>query len=340
MPSCGVDPSWRSSTSSPTATFPALGTTSAGRTSKRSSMPASTSSRRSTSSTSSRSTTSSNGSPGSSNARRCPIGSSARPTRSSSSTWRPRRCAGGMAHGNIYAADKVDAALGNYFRPGNLSALRELALLWVADRVDDSLAEYRERHGITKPWETRERVVVALSGAPAGFQLIRRAARIAQRANGELHRSPRHRQLRPRLGPRRRRRRRRRRPAAAARGARRRVSPRDGQRRRHRPRRRGPRRERHPDRARRDEPLTVARDRQRLDHQPRRAPVRPDRRARHLRAPRRGIGVEIRRRRARRTAPPVDEAGPHPAVATPAALGVGDHPRRPARVDVAVRQRP
>ena len=58
-----------------------------------------------------------------------------------------------MAHGNIYAADKVDAALGNYFRPGNLSALRELALLWVADRVDDSLAEYRERHGITKPWE-------------------------------------------------------------------------------------------------------------------------------------------------------------------------------------------
>ena len=91
-----------------------------------------------------------------------------------------------MAHGNIYAADKVDAALGNYFRPGNLSALRELALLWVADRVDDSLTEYRERHGITKPWETRERVVVALSGAPAGFQLIRRGARIAQRANGEL----------------------------------------------------------------------------------------------------------------------------------------------------------
>ena len=47
-----------------------------------------------------------------------------------------------MAHGNIYAADKVDTALGNYFRPGNLSAFRELALLWVADRVDDSLAEY------------------------------------------------------------------------------------------------------------------------------------------------------------------------------------------------------
>ena len=91
-----------------------------------------------------------------------------------------------MAHGNIYDADKVDAALGNYFRAGNLSALRELALLWVADRVDDSLAEYRERHGITKPWETRERVVVALVRRAGGARLVRRAARIAQRAKGEL----------------------------------------------------------------------------------------------------------------------------------------------------------
>ena len=51
---------------------------------------------------------------------------------------------------------------------GNLGALRELALLWVADRVDESLEEYRERHGITEPWETRERVVVALPARPAG----------------------------------------------------------------------------------------------------------------------------------------------------------------------------
>ena len=42
-----------------------------------------------------------------------------------------------MAHGNIYPPEKVDAALANYFRPGNLAALRELALLWVADKVDD-----------------------------------------------------------------------------------------------------------------------------------------------------------------------------------------------------------
>ena len=91
-----------------------------------------------------------------------------------------------MAHGNIYASEKIDAALANYFRPGNLAALRELALLWVADRVDDALEEYRERHGITEPWETRERVVVAITGAPSADALVRRAARIAQRAHGEL----------------------------------------------------------------------------------------------------------------------------------------------------------
>ncbi|HMG40179.1 MAG TPA: DUF4118 domain-containing protein [Acidimicrobiales bacterium] len=91
-----------------------------------------------------------------------------------------------MAHGNIYAAEKVDAALTNYFRPGNLAALRELALLWVADRVDDGLEHYRERHGITEPWETRERVVVAVTGAAGTEALMRRAARIAQRAHGEL----------------------------------------------------------------------------------------------------------------------------------------------------------
>jgi two-component system sensor histidine kinase KdpD len=91
-----------------------------------------------------------------------------------------------MAHGNIYPADRINPALTNYFRPGNLAALRELALLWVADRVDEALEEYRERHGITEPWETRERVLVALTGAPGTEALIRRAARMAQRAHGEL----------------------------------------------------------------------------------------------------------------------------------------------------------
>ena len=87
-----------------------------------------------------------------------------------------------MAHGNIYKPEKIDAALGNYFRTGNLTALRELALLWLADKVEDQLDKYRADQGINATWETRERVVVALTGGPEGDTLIRRAARIAARS--------------------------------------------------------------------------------------------------------------------------------------------------------------
>ncbi|UKY48038.1 DUF4118 domain-containing protein [Streptomyces inhibens] len=89
-----------------------------------------------------------------------------------------------MAHGNIYQPEKVDAALAHYFRVGNLTALRELALLWVAGRVDETLQKYRSEHGIGTVWETRERVVVALTGGPEGETLIRRAERIADRSSG------------------------------------------------------------------------------------------------------------------------------------------------------------
>src|SRR6478752_694270 len=89
-----------------------------------------------------------------------------------------------MAHGNIYGPEKVDAALANYFRVGNLTALRELALLWLADKVDEQLDAYRAAHAISGTWETRERVVVALTGGPEGKTLIRRAARIAAGAAG------------------------------------------------------------------------------------------------------------------------------------------------------------
>ena len=91
-----------------------------------------------------------------------------------------------LAHGNIYDPETIDVALANYFRVGNLAALRELALLWVADRVDETLQEYRTVHGIRRPWETRERVMVALTGAPGGEALIRRAARMAARASADL----------------------------------------------------------------------------------------------------------------------------------------------------------
>ncbi len=93
-----------------------------------------------------------------------------------------------MAHGNVYRADKVDAALSRYFRVGNLAALRELALLWLADRVDEAVEQYRDDHHISSMWPTRERVVVALSGSEEGGVLLRRGARIASRgAGGELH---------------------------------------------------------------------------------------------------------------------------------------------------------
>ena len=91
-----------------------------------------------------------------------------------------------LARGDVYPPERIDTALANYFRPGNLSALRELALAWLADRVDEGLDEYRRRQGIEEPWETRERVLVALTGSADGERLIRRAARIAQRTKGEL----------------------------------------------------------------------------------------------------------------------------------------------------------
>ncbi len=89
-----------------------------------------------------------------------------------------------MAHGNIYPAARIDAALSNYFRPGNLSALRELALLWLADRVDEALERYRASHGISVPWPTRERIVVALTGGPESETVLRRAGQIASRGAG------------------------------------------------------------------------------------------------------------------------------------------------------------
>src|SRR6202011_700254 len=91
-----------------------------------------------------------------------------------------------LAHGNVYPANRIDAALGNYFRVGNLTALRELALLWVADQVDVALQRYRAEQQITDTWETRERVVVSITAGPESETLIRRARRIANRAGAEL----------------------------------------------------------------------------------------------------------------------------------------------------------
>jgi two-component system, OmpR family, sensor histidine kinase KdpD len=89
-----------------------------------------------------------------------------------------------MVHGNVYPPNRIEAALTHYFRPGNLTALRELALLWLADRVDEGMQQYRAEHGIAAPWETRERIVVSIAGDQSDEAVIRRAARIAARTPG------------------------------------------------------------------------------------------------------------------------------------------------------------
>ena len=89
-----------------------------------------------------------------------------------------------MVHGNVYPPNRIDAALTHYFRPGNLTALRELALLWLADRVEEGLQRYRAEHGIAEQWETKERIVVAIAGEKGDEAVIRRAARIAARTPG------------------------------------------------------------------------------------------------------------------------------------------------------------
>lgn len=89
-----------------------------------------------------------------------------------------------LSDGAVYPEAHIDAALSNYFRLGNLTALRELTLLWLAGEVDSSLQQYRAAHGIDSTWETRERVVVALAGDRHGETLVRRGARIAARSSG------------------------------------------------------------------------------------------------------------------------------------------------------------
>ena len=71
-----------------------------------------------------------------------------------------------LTRGVVYPADRIDAALSNYFRLGNLTALRELALVWLVDEVDIALQRYRDSNGIGNTWEARERVVVSLTGGP------------------------------------------------------------------------------------------------------------------------------------------------------------------------------
>jgi two-component system sensor histidine kinase KdpD len=92
-----------------------------------------------------------------------------------------------MLHGNIYPTANVPQALAHFFKTENLTALRELALRFLADETDDDLLEYLRRHDVTEIWETSERILVCVTAAPGTDALLRRAARLAARLKSELH---------------------------------------------------------------------------------------------------------------------------------------------------------
>ena len=91
-----------------------------------------------------------------------------------------------MRRGDIYPLERAERALGHFFRPGNLIALRELALQQVAHAVDRSLESYLEKEGLATNVALRERIGVCISSSPAAQYLIARAARMAQRIDAEL----------------------------------------------------------------------------------------------------------------------------------------------------------
>ena len=86
-----------------------------------------------------------------------------------------------LKRGNVYNPDKIENALKNFFRKGNLNALREIALRQTAEEVDEELVEYMKEHGIKDNWRTVERVMVCISPSLSAKKLIRRGARIAKR---------------------------------------------------------------------------------------------------------------------------------------------------------------
>ena len=92
-----------------------------------------------------------------------------------------------MKRGEVYHTEKVDQALKNFFRRGNLIALRELALRQVAEQVDRSLETYMDQKDIQDPWPVRERLAVCFSSNPRAQYLIARAARMARRMDAELY---------------------------------------------------------------------------------------------------------------------------------------------------------
>jgi two-component system sensor histidine kinase KdpD len=91
-----------------------------------------------------------------------------------------------LNRGVIYEPAKVPQALANFFRKGNLVALREMALRKTAEEVDEDLGEFLERHDVDKTWGVADHVVVTLTPRPLAAKLIRRGYRLSSRLNGRL----------------------------------------------------------------------------------------------------------------------------------------------------------
>ena len=92
-----------------------------------------------------------------------------------------------LKRGDIYKKDKITDALGNFFREGNLNALREISLRQTAQEVDEELELYMKAHGIRESWQTTERILVCVSPSPNAKKLIRRGALIARRYRCEWY---------------------------------------------------------------------------------------------------------------------------------------------------------
>ncbi len=91
-----------------------------------------------------------------------------------------------LRRGVVYDLDKIPGALQNFFRKGNLVALRELALRKTAEEVDDTLEAYIADHDIGRPWGTEDRVIVCVRPGPVAKKLVRRGYRLAKRFQGHF----------------------------------------------------------------------------------------------------------------------------------------------------------
>jgi two-component system sensor histidine kinase KdpD len=91
-----------------------------------------------------------------------------------------------MKHGNIYPVERIEAALNNFFREGNLTALREIALRLTAEKTEAQLEAYMTGHHIEQNWAASERVMVAFDARPRSRQVIREAWRLAHSLHATL----------------------------------------------------------------------------------------------------------------------------------------------------------